>query len=283
LGLGGDVQLAIHEGACKEAFKGGKGTCPLCGAIVNAKCGPRVLHHWAHVSRRNCDPWWENETAWHREWKNKFPESFREISQVAADGEIHRADIKTPRGIVVEIQHSAITDDERVSREKFYRNLVWVIDGREFQNRFTILHPLPDPSTELGKDLVWYKARRHQHGSSRGIFFRLSENRVRNPTLSKSSEEGRMVRVHGWHEIEEEVVACYRGHHQYDWMRPHSTWLESASPVFVDFGTDMLVTFETYDESGLECIRYVAKEQFVRDVMTLEMASDIGKLVNRST
>jgi hypothetical protein len=75
-----------------------------------AKCGPRVMHHWAHAGRRNCDPWWENETPWHREWKNLFPEDCREVSHTAPDGEVHRADIKTPAGIVIEVQHSNMTD-----------------------------------------------------------------------------------------------------------------------------------------------------------------------------
>ncbi|WP_287302509.1 hypothetical protein [Mesorhizobium sp.] len=42
----------------------------------------------------------------------------REISHIAPDGEIHRADIKTPSGIVIEVQHSAMTA-ERLSREAF--------------------------------------------------------------------------------------------------------------------------------------------------------------------
>lgn len=109
-----------------EAFPGGRGNCPVCGAETIAKCGPRIMHHWAHHRIRDCDPWWENETAWHREWKNKFPLECREVSHVAEDGEIHRADIKTPTGIVIEIQHSSMTDAERISREEFYQNLVWV-------------------------------------------------------------------------------------------------------------------------------------------------------------
>ena len=77
------MEFAIHDGVRRAAFKGGSGTCPTCGAAMTAKCGPRVMHHWAHAGRRNCDPWWENETPWHREWKSRFPESFREIAHVA--------------------------------------------------------------------------------------------------------------------------------------------------------------------------------------------------------
>ncbi len=120
-----------------------------------AKCGSRIMHHWAHTADRNCDPWWENETPWHRWWKNLFPENCREIVHLAADGEIHRADIKTPTGIVIEVQHSHMSDSERISRESFYGNLVWIVDGSTFRQNFNVCHMLPDPTSELARDLVW--------------------------------------------------------------------------------------------------------------------------------
>ena len=169
------MQFAIVETEKKEAFQGGRGICPICGTTTIAKCGPRIVHHWAHFRIRDCDPWWENETLWHREWKNNFPAEYREVSHIASDGEIHRADIKTPKGIVIEFQHSAMTDEERISREEFYQNMIWVIDGRGFKNNFDIYHKLPDPNSDIAQDLVWTKAKRHMNGSNEGLFFRLSE------------------------------------------------------------------------------------------------------------
>lgn len=232
-----------------------------------AKCGPRILHHWAHAGRRDCDLWWENETEWHRAWKNLFPAECREISHVAADGEIHRADIKTPTGIVIEVQHSAMTDAERQAREAFYGNLVWVIDGRGFRDNFDIYHLLPDPDSEIAQDLVWVKASRPMQGAARGIFFRLAECRAEFPeeVVTKATLRGGFY--HFIHEIETEVHQSYRGHHQYDWVRPRRTWLDAACPVYIDFGDDRLVRLDTYDESGLRCIRLVAKRKFVHDVM----------------
>jgi len=66
------------------------------------------------------------------------------------------------------------------------------------------------------------------------------------------------------HEIRDEVLFAYRGHHQ---VRPRSTWLEAGSPVYIDFGEDYLLKMETYDESGLPCIRVVKKRDFVAEVM----------------
>lgn len=59
---------------------------------------------------------------------------------------------------------------------------------------------------------------------------------------------------------------------------PRKTWLEATCPVFIDFGTDLLVRLETYDETGLPCVRHVARELFVRDALSQESAQNIGRL-----
>ena len=232
-----------------------------------AKCGPRRLHHWAHARRRNCDPWWENETEWHRGWKNLFPERCREVSHVAQDGQIHRADIKTPTGIYIEVQHSAMTDVERLSRETFYGNLVWIIDGRGFRDNFDIYHRLPDPKSRIAEDIVWSKATRTMRGAASGIFFRLSEARKDFPGTVVTKSNLHFGWVHSVDEIQAEVDESYRGHHQYGWVRPRRTWLDANCPVYIDFGSDFLVRLEVYDESNLPCIRYVAKRKFLHDAM----------------
>ncbi|ANO50047.1 hypothetical protein BA177_01355 [Woeseia oceani] len=88
------------------------------------------MNHWAHKGRRHCDPWWENETLWHREWKGHFPAEWQEICLNDADtGERHIADVRAENGIVVEFQHSFMRREEMVAREAFYKNMVWVVDG----------------------------------------------------------------------------------------------------------------------------------------------------------
>lgn len=268
------MQFAEVGGKKSLPFRGGRGTCPMCGSSVIAKCGERVMHHWAHLGHRNCDPWWENETDWHRSWKNLFPMEWLEVSHLAPDGEMHRADIKTPNGIVVEIQHSAISDAERLSREKFYENLVWVIDGRGFQQNFDIFHMLPDPQSDIAADLIWSKATRQMKGAAAGMFFRLSECQKDDPHLTKASVRGGWV--HSIREIEDEVHRVYTGHHQYDWIRPRRTWLDATCPVYIDFGNNFLVKLGVYDELGLPCVRLVPKAKFIHDVMTETKATDIA-------
>lgn len=170
------MQIALVDGQRSLPLSGRHGECPQCGRQMVAKCGPLVMHHWAHWRSRSCDPWWENETVWHREWKSRFPEGCREISHTAPDGEVHGADIVTPTGIVIEIQHSSMTEAERGSRENFYGNLVWVLDGRGFADRFDVYHLLPDPTSDLAKDLIWIKATRRLEGAVRGLFFRRSDD-----------------------------------------------------------------------------------------------------------
>lgn len=95
-----------------------------------AKCGRVKAWHWAHLSNYNCDPWWESETQWHRDWKNRFPTDWQEVVHVdEKTGERHIADVKTPHDLVIEFQHSPLDYAELVSRESFYKNMIWIVDG----------------------------------------------------------------------------------------------------------------------------------------------------------
>lgn len=131
------MKYALVNGKDVEASKGVKGVCRVCGLELIAKCGEWKIHHWAHKTARTCDSWWERETEWHRSWKNKFPENWQErILFDEQSGEKHIADIKTSHGLVIEFQHSFINHEERFSREKFYKNLLWVVDGTRLKHDY---------------------------------------------------------------------------------------------------------------------------------------------------
>jgi hypothetical protein len=123
------MRLALVNGERQEAQPSQEGRCPSCASPVIAKCGELRIRHWAHKGRQHCDPWWENETEWHRAWKSQFPLHWQEVVHSAANGERHIADVKTDRGWVLEFQHSYIKPEERRSREAFYSKLMWVLDG----------------------------------------------------------------------------------------------------------------------------------------------------------
>lgn len=44
-------------------------------------------------------------------------------------GELHIADIKTPYGLVIEFQHSAIQPGEVAKRMNFYDQVIWIVDA----------------------------------------------------------------------------------------------------------------------------------------------------------
>lgn len=124
------MKYALVNGERREAQPKLAGECPLCGSEMIPKCGDVYAHHWAHKNRSNCDPWWENETEWHRAWKNQFPLDWQEVVLQAEDGEKHFADVETEDGWVIEFQHSRIKREERDAREGFYKKLIWLVDGK---------------------------------------------------------------------------------------------------------------------------------------------------------
>jgi len=113
------------------------GLCPGCAQPVVAKCGKQRIWHWAHLSKRTCDRWWEPETEWHRAWKNKFHPDWQEYIQRDQSGEKHIADVRTQHGLVVEFQHSHLNPEERTTRERFYGKMVWVVDGMRLKRDYS--------------------------------------------------------------------------------------------------------------------------------------------------
>jgi hypothetical protein len=152
------VQFALKEDLRAEAaVTGDRAVCPLCRAVVIAKCGRIKIHHWAHEAGADCDTWSEPMTQWHLDWQGCWPERQREWPIGP-----HRADVLTvlkepmpwlvQRGIwhylgntgiglqaggplVVEFQHSHLPADGIAERETYYgkhaRQMIWVWDCRK--------------------------------------------------------------------------------------------------------------------------------------------------------
>ena len=149
------MKFALINGKRTEATKGAKGICRSCGSELVAKCGEVKVNHWAHKGRRNCDPWWENESEWHRSWKGQFPDDWQEIIHHDDNGEKHIADVKTQSGYVLEFQHSYLNPEERRSRNAFYRPLVWIVDGtRRKTDKLQFQKVLEESSTVLREPLI---------------------------------------------------------------------------------------------------------------------------------
>ncbi|RPD39300.1 competence protein CoiA [Chitinophaga barathri] len=131
------MRFALIDNLRVEANPGLKGICPGCGQPVLTKCGTIRVHHWAHQRTELCDSWGEPETEWHRSWKNNFPHLWQEcFMRDVLTGEKHMADVRTDHGLVIEFQHSHLKPQERIARENFYRDLVWIVDGTRLVNDF---------------------------------------------------------------------------------------------------------------------------------------------------
>jgi len=131
------MKFAIIDNTKSIATKGAKGICPSCGSALVAKCGEVKVNHWAHKGICNCDPWWENETEWHRSWKNNYLKEWQEKILFDEDtNEKHIADVRTDKGLVIEFQRSFINPNERIAREKFYKNMFWVTDGTRLKKDY---------------------------------------------------------------------------------------------------------------------------------------------------
>lgn len=132
------MRFALINNKRVEAQPKQQGLCPICSQPVIAKCGDKKVWHWAHRSIASCDSWWEAETEWHRNWKNNYPAEWQEtVLFDEQTGEKHIADVKTIHNLVIEFQHSAIKQEERISREKFYKNMLWVVDGTRLKHDYS--------------------------------------------------------------------------------------------------------------------------------------------------
>lgn len=218
------MQFALVNGERKTPQKGKSGICPGCGKEVVAKCGAIKVHHWAHKQEKDCDPWWESETEWHRQWKNHFPENYREVTfHDPATGEIHRADVHTPSGITIEFQNSSISISELESRNKFYQDLVWVVNAGRFKG-FQFTCAIPDPESPLLQEFEFFPSK--------------------HPVLYRKSDFGKegstMMQIFSLNSPELNHIPPSPIHWLYEWKHPHAGWFRSAAPVYFDFGHEFL-------------------------------------------
>jgi len=160
-----------------RAVPGAVAYCPSCGMEVSAKCGEINSWHWAHHGG-DCDPWSEGETPWHINWKQLFPEDWREVVIPP-----HRADVKTPN-IVIELQHSPINPEMIREREQFYGNMVWLYDLQAVRENIH-LHE-PDQSAHRPfvpfslKLFAWRHARRSWFTCTKPVLVHLARGELYN-------------------------------------------------------------------------------------------------------
>jgi hypothetical protein len=125
--------------------------CPICKGKMISKCGEIYARHWQHDKDRNCDPWKEQETYWHRQWKYKFPENWQEVI-IESNYERHIADVMTGAGVVIEFQNSSISGATIRIREAFYKNMIWVVNAKSFKDHFKMRSVVNSKLREIEED-----------------------------------------------------------------------------------------------------------------------------------
>lgn len=250
--FGGNLKYSIVNGKRTDPFPKGRGKCPVCGNETQAKCGKKTIWHWSHRPSNNCDAWWENETEWHRNWKNHWPIENQEVVQFDdRTGEKHIADVKNNSGIVIELQNSPIDDEELLAREDFYKNMVWVVNGLKFKKNIRIGTRLPDPEAEDSKDLCIYDS---MFPSGYFIFHKNSDRRP----------DSNLVEVHGSEKIQEFVDSTHCGHYLFSWKRKRSVWFSSTKTVFFDFGENLLWKLVKFNQCSPFCFQAYSKQDVIR-------------------
>lgn len=153
------MKFANVNGIKREAEKGLVGMCQGCEQQMVPVCGVKKEWHWRHKADCTCDRWWENETEWHRSWKNCFPKEWQEVRHKdAATGEWHISDVKTTQNYFLEFQHSFLKKDEREARNNFYgEQLVWVVDGSTRKNDWLKMERVLNNSLKIFQDISLFR------------------------------------------------------------------------------------------------------------------------------
>lgn len=241
-----------------------KGICPLCKNEVIAKCGKIKFHHWAHLHLPDCDTWSEPETLWHRQWKNKFPENYREVPFTdPINNEVHRADVHTPNGVTLEFQHSPISISELTSRNNFYKKLIWVVDGTRYAKNIEFTCNIPDPTSPLLDNFSISGKGKYSMNVPENLMF------FRKPAHEKDWDADRVLTFR-----EPELLAVRKMMESstpvfwmFDWKWQNQAWLDCNVPVFLDFGGEDLywlkLKIQHRSPRALYYLQIVLKEKFI--------------------
>ena len=118
----------------KNAKSGETYFCPVCHEKVLFRECITKASHFAHKPGSDCVDWGDM-SEWHLGWQEKFPIECREVV-MESNGVKHRADVFIKeKNLVIEFQHSSITNEVFNARNKFYvengHMIIWVFDGEK--------------------------------------------------------------------------------------------------------------------------------------------------------
>ena len=165
------------------------GYCPICEEKLIPKCGRINIRHWSHTTfSEHCEH--ERETKWHLEWKSLF--NINNVEVVVNKNDKRKlTDAKLKNGLCVEFQHSPISVDEILEREKFYGNMIWVFDCRDAYNENRIL--LRRRREYSGSDLMsfrWLHAKKNIAYTTKPTYLDLGEHILRLKKIGNKAPTG---------------------------------------------------------------------------------------------
>jgi len=243
------MKFALVDGKKQAPSPKLNGICSFCGEPTVAKCGSKVRWHWAHKQKCMCDPWWDNESQWHRDWKNYWSDANQEVVFFDEHNEKHVADVINEQGVVIEFQNSPMSESELKSREYFYKDMVWVVNGRNLAKNMKLRAMLPDPENELIKNIAVQSTNHRTHF----IYYYISEYR--------GADE--LVEMHSSDKIKELIKTTSVGHFLFEWKRPRYVWFKSTKPVYFDFGKGVLWKLMRFNEYSSFCLQACIKDDFL--------------------
>lgn len=251
------MKYALVNSQRKEAEPKEIGICICCGNNVRAYCGKLRVNHWKHLNLIECDDWYEGETVWHREWKNNFHISQQEyIKYDNITGEKHIADIYIEsKDLVIEFQHSPINIDEILSRENFYKKMVWVIDLKKHLKNVVLFDNIAEEFWEN----VEYPWAINQDAKYRKL---KKEGKL---------DEAEKLRkdISGWEYLQHFEKKYTQ--HSYDenyflmvWKYQHKRWDKTSMPMFFDLDDNYLyLCIESVKVSNAFIVKRFLKEEFM--------------------
>lgn len=245
--------------------KGGRGICPGCGGEMHAKCGETKVHHWAHVSVKDCDSWSDNRTSpWHMAWQECFPEECREV--FVGENNEHRADVKGQK-MILEVQKSTISAEKIREREEFYGDMSWMLCGEDFESRF-VLHEENASSFEgfIFFDFTWKNMRTCWLSAYKPIFVHFAKGIG---LIEELNEDGSgIIEFITMERFAEEIDLRFD-------PAPVQRSQKGFKPVIKDF-TEACIDYQNFLENKAEEISWYDIDDQVK--MAIEHESDIQSL-----
>lgn len=226
--------FALVKNTLSPPSKGLNGKCPLCSESVISRCGEVNLHHWSHKKGTECDGWTEQETFWHKSWKECFPQRNREVI-FEKQNKKHFADIYTDDGIIIELQNSSISLETINQREIFYgEKMLWIINGSKYRYRISIFRTSAINTIINNKNIP--NTSLHRYYSN---YVNLADQNI-NEFISTGNE------------------------FQFHWEYPIRSWRNTQRPVFLDIGEDYILWIKKGIGINYGSLKVFSKEKFFR-------------------